>query len=1258
MGRRAHACPYFASRQLAEQATTDLVFAPYNYLLDPVVCKSMAIDLEGSVVIIDEAHNVEDVSRGAASREMTLHDIRVAEAELTRVRDTFQDDSDRIPHFVAVRTVVSALILWIQDNISNIAAATPSASASSQRFSSPDAEQLTSVLVPIAMRMPVSRIRMLVRKMLILLSLFPPLLSVFFPSHFDFFFSLRLTGDECVCALERLGVTASNLKSLLKSINNCCMKPTDSDKLEPHLTGPAAAALDNLAVVFEFIFSGNMKFVRDYRMVLRRERSSNNGGGGAAASRSRSEVTYVLCFWCLNPAVAFARLASAARSIILTSGTLSPMDSFASELGLPFSVRLEAPHVIDRSQILAHVVSAGPTGQRINCTFKHTDDPSFQDELGAIALSICQRTPAGVLMFFPSYALLDKVAARWRETKLWNELMRVKCVLMEPKGSGAKFDAIMDKYSAANQPKDKGAKAANGKRTKKQSAASAATSTLDDDCMDADGAMDDGAGDGASSQSQRSDRRRDWKGTGRLIDSQTGGLFLAVSRGKISEGIDFADYAARAVIIVGVPFPAAMDSKVQLKKAHNDALKRMLGGANGAGDQLISGSQWYALQAYRSVNQALGRAIRHRYDYGAVFLVDERYADAKVQQSLSKWVQPCLPATTLPFAAIMERTADFFAKWTANPPAPPPAAPGVAPAVGANGTPLSDFANGGMKPMAHFFGQVQQQPSTASQQQASAASSNSSAVARPEGQPHADGNEDAFPDLNSDDDDVQFIPLPPLPKAASKLAIISRPRIQIAYQSDSPDGPSSDAAGAAAGASSSSKPRTSARDLLGYAASSSSADDVPSAAVPSPSPPSMSAAPTHLSLSCRKCGNALAALPIVQRVAAPPYQQQLTASYFVGTVTSAARQLQELPAEDLPVADHVNALVCSAFALEPTAEDSFGWLGYPCVFPSGLPSQHFSSSSQFFNIWVEHDQLCYQPLCCSQCRSFVGAQILVDRRDASPSFEEVCWIGCQLVHITPIARPHADPEDEGQDSQHQVEGAPRVTTVKSEQQLPNPVSPLPQSPLASLSYAGGDAAMSSPPPLESRMDIEACGRSRVSPSLVAPAVPIPAPRSGDKRRGSPAAVESTPLAGASAAPASSPALLVDITNSAVPSRWSSSRSPPPKKHKQVSAAAVIAAAAINSSSSSSSMGGGSAIPTSPPLRPTAAACSSSRECIQVDSDDDFLATPPTVRTPIKSKQESSRAPTVVPAPAARNSPKWTSTHAPKIKKKHAQKSFV
>lgn len=50
-----------------------------------------------------------------------------------------------------------------------------------------------------------------------------------------------------------------------------------------------------------------------------------------------------------------------------------------------------------------------------------------------------------------------------------------------------------------------------------------------------------------------------------------GGIYLAVCRGKVSEGIDFSDEDARCVIVVGVPFLDLRDPKVVIKKFHLDS---------------------------------------------------------------------------------------------------------------------------------------------------------------------------------------------------------------------------------------------------------------------------------------------------------------------------------------------------------------------------------------------------------------------------------------------------------------------------------------------------------------------------------------------------------------------------------------------------------------------------------------------------------------------------------------------------------------
>lgn len=46
----------------------------------------------------------------------------------------------------------------------------------------------------------------------------------------------------------------------------------------------------------------------------------------------------------------------------------------------------------------------------------------------------------------------------------------------------------------------------------------------------------------------------------------TGAVLIGVCRGKLSEGIDFSDDAARCVIVYGIPYPNYMDPKVILKR--------------------------------------------------------------------------------------------------------------------------------------------------------------------------------------------------------------------------------------------------------------------------------------------------------------------------------------------------------------------------------------------------------------------------------------------------------------------------------------------------------------------------------------------------------------------------------------------------------------------------------------------------------------------------------------------------------------------
>ncbi|NXG64218.1 RTEL1 helicase, partial [Hemiprocne comata] len=75
-GNKHRACPYYLSRSLKQQA--DIIFMPYNYLLDSKSRRAHNLDLKGTVVILDEAHNVEKLCEESASFDLTPCDLASA----------------------------------------------------------------------------------------------------------------------------------------------------------------------------------------------------------------------------------------------------------------------------------------------------------------------------------------------------------------------------------------------------------------------------------------------------------------------------------------------------------------------------------------------------------------------------------------------------------------------------------------------------------------------------------------------------------------------------------------------------------------------------------------------------------------------------------------------------------------------------------------------------------------------------------------------------------------------------------------------------------------------------------------------------------------------------------------------------------------------------------------------------------------------------------------------------------------------------
>ncbi|XP_076022253.1 regulator of telomere elongation helicase 1 isoform X2 [Genypterus blacodes] len=524
-GKKHRACPYYLSRSLKQQA--EIIFMPYNYLLDPKSRRAHNIDLKGAIIIFDEAHNVEKTCEESTSFDLTPYDLASAINSVDKVLAEQAQEASRGDAFseeVNVESLTSVLkmetVAKVKQILLDLEGAIDSYNVSSN----------TGITKPGSF-----------------------IYELFQKAHLTY-----RTKDDVYGSLEQIiGHLAGHPGIFLNT------------------TG-----LQKLADIIQLVFPGEPpedhkekqipSHTTFFKVHIHRDNSfqKKKQNDGWASSSSKKEGN-ILSYWCFSPGFSMQELVNQkVRSIILTSGTLSPLSSFTSEMRIPFPVCLENSHVIERDQVFVGIVEKGPDGVMLSSAFDRRFLPENMASLGNTVANLSRVVPQGLLVFFPSFPLMEKTLEFWRANGHADRIESVKPIFVESKGKSTFTEVVDGYYQKVDDPNSKG------------------------------------------------------------------GSFFAVCRGKASEGLDFADAFGRAVIITGLPFPPRMDPRVIQKMQFLDQMNSK----KEPGVKYLSGQEWYRQQAFRAVNQAIGRVIRHKEDYGAIFLCDERFKNS--QSQLPLWLRP------------------------------------------------------------------------------------------------------------------------------------------------------------------------------------------------------------------------------------------------------------------------------------------------------------------------------------------------------------------------------------------------------------------------------------------------------------------------------------------------------------------------------------------------------------------------------------------------------------------------------------------
>ena len=195
--------------------------------------------------------------------------------------------------------------------------------------------------------------------------------------------------SQCDLDEEKIAATRKSLAKALRIEKTQARQSEDIEDSQAEygteLPLHAKLTLEKLLGCLHFLMVDDASYSPLYRAVVKKQVDEERD-------------SYRFCIWALSGKVAAESLIQGTklRSLILSSGTLAPLGSFAAELGVPFKQMLEAPHVVNiRTNLWAGVVGIGVNECLLESTYRHVNSVAYQDDIGHTLAGYLTQVPHG-----------------------------------------------------------------------------------------------------------------------------------------------------------------------------------------------------------------------------------------------------------------------------------------------------------------------------------------------------------------------------------------------------------------------------------------------------------------------------------------------------------------------------------------------------------------------------------------------------------------------------------------------------------------------------------------------------------------------------------------------------------------------------------------------------------------------------------------------------------------------------------------------
>lgn len=382
-------CPYFIVRRMI--SLCNIIIYSYHYLLDPKIAERVSREMsKDGIVIFDEAHNIDNVcieslsldltndvlkraTKGANALENRIEEVRRVDAQ------KLQDEYDKL-----VQGLHTAEILEPEEES---ALETPVLS-----------QDLLTEAIPGNIRRAEHFVSFLKR------------LIEYLKTRMKVLHVISETPKSFLQHLKQLTFIDRKPLRFCSERLSLLVRTLEVSEIEDFMALKDIATFATLISTYE---TGFLLIIEPYEI------------------ENAAVPNPIMRFTCLDASIAIKPVFERFSSVIITSGTISPLDMYPRMLNFNTVLQKSYAMTLAKKSFLPMIVTKGSDQVAISSRFEIRNDPSIVRNYGSMLVEFSKITPDGMVVFFPSYLYMESIISMWQTMGILDEVWKHKLILVE-----------------------------------------------------------------------------------------------------------------------------------------------------------------------------------------------------------------------------------------------------------------------------------------------------------------------------------------------------------------------------------------------------------------------------------------------------------------------------------------------------------------------------------------------------------------------------------------------------------------------------------------------------------------------------------------------------------------------------------------------------------------------------------------------------------------------------------------------------------